>query len=182
MKRIEVLFALTAVAAGTALAPAYAADPAPAPPSNPIAAPSPAPRPAAAADVSAELAAARSAIRAQNWQAAITALRGATAKTTTNADVYNLLGYATRKGGDVPGGMEHYATALRLDPAHRGALEYQGEGFLQLRQPERAEANLATLQRVGCGPNCEEYQDLARAIAAFKRGEAAPANKPRYSR
>jgi tetratricopeptide (TPR) repeat protein len=177
MKKLDVLFALTALAAGTALPLAHAADPAPAPPSNPVAAPRP-----TANDVSAEMAAARAAIRASNWQAAIAELNKATAKTTTNADVYNLLGYASRKGGDVPRGMEHYATALRLNPNHRATLEYQGEGFLQMRQLDRAEANLATLQRVCGGTACEEYQDLARAIAAFKAGQALPANKPGTSR
>lgn len=137
----------------------------------------------AAPDIRAELDTARAQIQAQDWAAAIATLQGAERKTTANADLYNLLGYATRKSGDVAGGMAHYATALRLDPKHQGALEYQGEGFLQQGQVERAQANLERLRQVCGGTACEAYQDLAAAIAAHTGGQApAPGPKATYRR
>lgn len=172
--RLRWLAAVTALAGAVVSAPVLAADTPYVPPP---------PRRAAAPDIRAELATARTQIQAQDWAAAVATLQGAERKTTANADLYNLLGYATRKGGDVTGGMAHYATALRLDPNHQGALEYQGEGFLQQGQVERAQANLERLRQVCGGTACEAYQDLAAAIAAHKSGQAPAAGpKPAYRR
>ena len=81
-----------------------------------------------------------------------------------NADAWNLLGFSSRKLGDMDGAAAAYSKALALNPDHLGALEYQGEMFLQTNQPDLAKANLARLQTL-CG-TCEEAEDLAQAITA----------------
>lgn len=83
-----------------------------------------------------------------------------------NADAYNNLGYSHRKLGQRDHALIYYTEALRLDPKHLGALEYQGELFLELGDLSRAEANLDKLARL-CG-RCENYEDLAEAVVAYK--------------
>ena len=61
----------------------------------------------------------------------------------------------------------YYKKALQINPMHKGALEYQGELFLQYKNVEKAKTNLKLLERI-CGVNCEEYKDLKKAIANFK--------------
>lgn len=108
-------------------------------------------------------------IAASDWKGAIAVLSAVTAAEPGNADAWNLLGYATRKNGDPKAAIPLYAKALALNPRHRGALEYQGEAFVETRNLTRARANLAALKRI-CGTRCEEYRDLAAAIA--KAGKA----------
>ncbi|MEY3935560.1 MAG: hypothetical protein RI901_990, partial [Actinomycetota bacterium] len=57
----------------------------------------------------------------------------------------------------------YYAKALKIDPKHLGALEYQGELFMLTKKPSEAKKNLAKLKSL-CGIKCEEYLDLKKAI------------------
>jgi tetratricopeptide (TPR) repeat protein len=113
---------------------------------------------------------ARDAIAAQQWPKALELLKAQQAKLGRNADLYNLLGYAHRKQAkpDLDKALEHYRLALEIDPAHRGAHEYIGEAYLMKKQPAKAREHLQTLQRLCGGTACEEYQDLAKAIAAYR--------------
>ena len=82
----------------------------------------------------------------------------------------NLLGYSYRKRAnpDLPKAISHYQAALRLEPRHKGAHEYLGEAWLMDGKPAEAEKHLAELEKICGGKGCEEYQDLAKAIAAHK--------------
>jgi hypothetical protein len=60
--------------------------------------------------------------------------------------------------------MTWYRKALDADPTHRGALEYQGELYVEMGQVDKARENLATLDRL-CWFGCEEERDLKEAIA-----------------
>ena len=79
----------------------------------------------------------------------------------------NLLGYAYRNQRKYDLAFVHYKEALRLDPKHRGANEYIGEAYVLVGDKAKAQEHLAALERI-CGKGCEEYQDLARAIAQAK--------------
>jgi Flp pilus assembly protein TadD len=114
-----------------------------------------------------ELNNARKAIQAKDWNAALTQLAAAEKKEPDNADVHNLKGYSLRNSGKVDEGIKAYEVALKLDPKHKGAHEYIGQAWLIKKQPEKAKEHLATLEKI-CGKNCEEYKDLAQAIAAYK--------------
>ncbi|MEQ8389465.1 MAG: tetratricopeptide repeat protein [Thalassospira sp.] len=80
-----------------------------------------------------------------------------------NADLFNYLAYSQRKLGDFDSAAQNYERALMINPEHVGALEYQGELFLQTGKPEMAQENLARLEQV-CGMDCAEYKELSGKI------------------
>lgn len=114
-------------------------------------------------DVPSPLAPAQAAINGENWSEAIRRLKPIVAAEPGNADALNLLAFAHRNAGDLVEAGRLYAAALAADPAHLGALEYQGELFLLQGNREGAEANLARLTEL-CG-TCEEREELAAALA-----------------
>lgn len=120
-----------------------------------------------------ELAGVRAMIKAKDFPGAVAELMRHVDKGVQHADVYNLLGFAHRKSGDLKSAATWYAKALDFDANHLGALEYQGEMFVQLGQTEKAKANLARLVTL-CPQGCEEREDLEKAIA-----EASGAGKSR---
>jgi tetratricopeptide (TPR) repeat protein len=80
-----------------------------------------------------------------------------------NADLYNYLAYSQRKTDDFASAAQNYERALMINPEHLGALEYQGELFLQTGKPEMARENLVRLEQL-CGTDCVEYKQLADKI------------------
>jgi Flp pilus assembly protein TadD len=106
---------------------------------------------------------ARADIGAERWQDAVNKLTLIVDADGTNADAYNLLGYALRHLDRNDRAMQAYEKALTLDPNHIGALEYQGVLFVILGDLDKAQANLARLETI-CGTSCEEYEELAEAI------------------
>jgi Flp pilus assembly protein TadD len=145
--------ALTAAAALlTAAAPlSWAADSAP-------------PAATAAAD---PLAGARGLIAQNQWRAAIDELKRV--DLPASADWNNLMGYSHRKAKtpDFAAAERYYEAALKIDPRHRGALEYAGELHLMQGDLARAETRLAALDKA-CLLPCAEYTDLKKAIVAYK--------------
>jgi len=129
--------------------------------------PSPAPAPATKVD---RMAKARQAIEARDWNLAVRELQAQLRDTPQDADAHNLLGYSYRKRAnpDIPRAFEHYRTALRIDPNHKGAHEYIGQAYLLENKPAEAESHLAKLEQICGNRSCEEYQDLANAINAWK--------------
>ena len=105
----------------------------------------------------------RAALKAKHYDVALAELKPMLVM-YQHPDVYNLMGFALRKTGDKQQAMTFYRKALDFDPEHKGALEYQGELFLELGQPEQARANLAKLAGL-CPAGCEELDDLREAIA-----------------
>jgi Flp pilus assembly protein TadD len=107
------------------------------------------------------------AIRASDWKRAISNLNVALVAEPTNADLQNWLGYAYRHEGKYDEALDHYRAALQLNPKHRGAHEYVGETYLLMGNKAKAREHLAALERI-CGKECDEYRDLAKAIATAK--------------
>jgi tetratricopeptide (TPR) repeat protein len=109
----------------------------------------------------------RAQIDANNFPGAIELLKSI--NDTGSADWNNLMGFSLRKGPtpDFAGAEKFYDEALRIDPKHRGALEYSGELYLQMGQLDKAEQRLAALDKA-CFFSCEEYRDLKKAIAQYK--------------
>jgi Flp pilus assembly protein TadD len=124
----------------------------------------------AAPTVRERLATARKAIDAKDWSRAMSELTVAVREEPRNADVHNLLGYSWRKRAtpDLAKAFEHYNTALKFDPRHKGAHEYIGEAYLIDRKPAEAEKHLAELEKICGNKTCEEYADLAKSIAEYK--------------
>jgi tetratricopeptide (TPR) repeat protein len=102
-------------------------------------------------------------IKQKNFSAALNLLKQADLSYTNNADINNLLGFSSRNLKQFSASARYYQKALRINPNHLGALEYQGELFLQTKKVSAAKKNLAKLKQL-CGVNCEEYLDLKKAI------------------
>ena len=118
-----------------------------------------------------DFAAGRAAIEAKDWQGAIRAFSSAALRDTRNADTQNYLGYAYRHTGQMDLAFKHYERALQLNPRHRGAHEYIGEAYLMANELAKAEAHLGALEKI-CLIPCEEYEDLKKAIAEYRRKAA----------
>jgi len=115
---------------------------------------------------------ARKAIEARDWARAITLLEAQKTARPNDADVHNLLGFAERQRGNLDAAFVHYERALQLNPKHRGAHEYVGETWLLAGNLAKAKEHLAALDKL-CPFSCEEYRDLKREIAEFKKRQAA---------
>jgi Flp pilus assembly protein TadD len=110
---------------------------------------------------------ARASIKADKYDQAIQQLQAA--NDTSSADWNNLLGYSLRKKQppDLVGAEKYYQAALKIDPNHRGALEYYGKLKLMNNDLPGAESLLARLDKV-CTFGCEEYSDLKGAVQKYK--------------
>ena len=83
----------------------------------------------------------------------------------TKADVYNEIGFAFRKSDDLDNASKYYILALSEDPNHLGALEYQGEMFVDLGQKDNAITNLNKLKDL-VGEKNSYYKELNTYISA----------------
>ena len=111
----------------------------------------------------------RKAIDAKDYKSAVGHFTKAVQELPNDSDAHNLLGYSYRKVGTFDKSMEHYQRALKLDANNRGAHEYLGELYLDLNQPDNADKQLAALKKV-CPffGKCEEYDDLKKAVDAYR--------------
>lgn len=116
-----------------------------------------------------DLTRARAAITRKDYVTALAELRTVEAR-NPHPDVYSLMGYASRKSGDRPQAMIYYNKALVLDPTHKGALEYQGELYIELGQLDKAQENLRKLDRL-CWFGCDEEADLKAAIEQARKAK-----------
>jgi len=107
-------------------------------------------------------------LKSENWVKAEKILKELRSEDKNNPEVWNLSGFAARNMGDIKNATKYYRRALSLDSKHLGALEYQGELFLKLKQLRQAKNNLAKLKDI-CGTSCEEYQELKNEIAAYEK-------------
>ena len=110
---------------------------------------------------------ARASVKSEKYDQAIKQLQAA--NEASSADWNNLLGYSLRKKQppDLVGAEKYYQAALKIDPEHRGALEYYGKLKLINNDLPGAEALLARLDKA-CTFGCEEYSDLKGAIQKYK--------------
>lgn len=102
-------------------------------------------------------------VDAGRYDAALKKLDALAKSEPGNADVWNLLGFSSRKLGKFDAAAGYYEKALALDARHLGALEYQGELFIETGQVQKALANLERLNSL-CG-TCEQFVDLKEALA-----------------
>ena len=114
-----------------------------------------------------KLSAARALIAQKNLPGAIAELKKV--NDSGSADWNNLMGYTSRKGEspDLAAAEKYYDAALRIDPKHRGTLEYSGELYLMKGDLPMAEKRLAALDKA-CTLPCAEYTDLKNAVARYK--------------
>jgi tetratricopeptide (TPR) repeat protein len=86
--------------------------------------------------------------------------------------ILNLMGYTTRKLGDVETALGYYGKALAANPDFTVAREYRGEAYLQKGDLVSAKAELTEIA-ARCGTACTEHAHLADHIARFEASQAA---------
>jgi len=105
---------------------------------------------------------AQKAIAKHQYYLAVSDLQQVLKRQPKNADVLNLMGFSNRKLGKQDEALSYYKQALALQPHHIGANEYLGELYLEMKQPAKAQEQLAALHDA-CG-SCEEYNELKEKI------------------
>ena len=110
---------------------------------------------------------ARTLIAEKKWGSAIDELKRV--NETRSANWNNLMGYSLRKGPapELEAAERYYNEALRIEPKHRGALEYSGELYLMKGDLAKAEQRLAQLDKA-CFMPCEEHSNFKQAMQKFK--------------
>ena len=111
---------------------------------------------------------AKTAVDAGRYPEALKLLAAVVRAEPRNADALNLMGYSNRKMKRFAEAARYYDAALKANPRHLGALEYQGELFVETGDYVRAHANLDRLAAL-CG-TCEEHNDLRAALVAKGQG------------
>ena len=84
--------------------------------------------------------------------------------------VLSSIGYSTRKLGDIDKGIDYYHQALAIDLNYTKVREYLGEAYLQKGAVGQAREQLMEITN-HCGGPCEDYELLAKAIAAHVTGK-----------
>ncbi len=82
-----------------------------------------------------------------------------------DAMVLTYIGYSHRKKGDTDVGIGFYKQALAIDPNNINTREYLGEGYASAGKMELAKAELGIIEKLCGNKECEQYEDLAAAIA-----------------
>jgi tetratricopeptide (TPR) repeat protein len=82
----------------------------------------------------------------------------------SNAMALTMIGYAERKLGNTAEALNAYEKALAIDPDNTDAHEYLAEAYISMGRIDLAGHELEAIARI-CGKACEQYRDLAAAIA-----------------
>ena len=88
-----------------------------------------------------------------------------TLKNPNTAKALNYRGYATRKLGRTDEGIGYYLKSVALDLNYAQVREYLGEAYVIKGRLDLAQEQLVKIKAL-CSTTCEEYEDLADAIAA----------------
>lgn len=88
-----------------------------------------------------------------------------TLQNPNTAKALNYRGYATRKLGRTDEGIGYYLKSVELDPNYAQVREYLGEAYVIKGRVDLAQEQLVKIKAL-CSTTCEEYEDLAAAIAA----------------
>ena len=122
---------------------------------------------------------------AEEWQEVIRHMNEVVRKKPWHDSAYSLLGFAHRKLGDFDRSLAFYNKALTLNPHNREALEYLGEAYLEMDEPEQTEDVLSVLalecERIAATfPDgnwqigCDEWVHLNAAYQAHLAGRPHP--------
>jgi len=86
-------------------------------------------------------------------------------KNPKTAVALNYRGYATRKMGKTDEGIRYYLQSVKLDPHYAQVREYLGEAYVIKGQMAKAKEQLRIIKTICGSAECEEYEDLEKAIA-----------------
>ncbi len=77
--------------------------------------------------------------------------------------------------GNYPQSLDYYTRALAINPDHKGAHEYLGELYLNMKDLPKAQGQLTELTRL-CPDGCVERETLTKSIANYQA--AMPGGSP----
>ena len=92
-------------------------------------------------------------------------------KNPNTAQALNYRGYATRHMGRLDEGIGYYMQSVKLDPNYAQVREYLGEAYVIKGDLTSAKDQLAKIKGICGNTECEEYEDLEKAIAGHPEGE-----------
>jgi tetratricopeptide (TPR) repeat protein len=101
--------------------------------------------------------------KAQRYDEALQMLDLLKNPNTTRA--LNYRGYATRKLGRTDEGVGYYLKSVAMDPTYAQVREYLGEAYVLKGKFDLAHEQLDTIAKICGSTDCEEYEDLSKAIA-----------------
>ena len=110
------------------------------------------------------------AVKAKDFERALTLLGRVVAKDPGNADAWNWIGFSRRNLERYDSALAAYRKALAIKPEHRGAIEYLGELYLRTGDLDKAKAELKKLDRI-CIFGCTEYRQLKSMIERYISGK-----------
>ena len=99
----------------------------------------------------------------KNYKQSIKLLKKEIKKDKLNPALYNYLGYAYRKNGDLELAILSYKEALRLNPKHTEAHNYIGIAYLKSGNIDKAKLHLEKLEKL-CEKKCIEYKNLEKLL------------------
>ena len=102
-------------------------------------------------------------IKKENYSKAIAVLEKVLKNTKyqKDPDILNEYAFALRKSGDLSKAEVFYNKALDISPKHKGALEYLGELYVDIKRKDKANLLLSKLKNC----RCEEYSELKDYIS-----------------
>lgn len=107
--------------------------------------------------------------RAKRYDEAIAALD--LLQNPNTAQALNYRGYATRHMGKLDEGIGYYLRSIKLDAHYAQVREYLGEAYVIKGDLASARYQLRKIKAICGNTECEEYEDLEKAIAGHPEDE-----------
>jgi Tfp pilus assembly protein PilF len=120
-----------------------------------------------------ELAAGKSDSAKKRFGKALKKFNEATELDPSYYQAWNMVGFCSRKSGDLKRAFAAYQKCLEIEPEYAEAHEYLGEAYLMSGDTARAKEQLAWLR----SRKSEEAEELAEKVEAYEKGGAAAVEK-----
>jgi pentatricopeptide repeat protein len=92
-------------------------------------------------------------------------------KNSNTAEALNYRGYTTRHLGRLDEGIGYYLQSVKLNPRYAQVREYLGEAYVIKGDLASAKYQLGKIKTICGNAECEEYEDLQKAIAGHPEDE-----------
>ena len=93
-------------------------------------------------------------------------------KNPNTAQALNYRGYTTRHMGKLDEGIGYYLQSVKLDPHYAQVREYLGEAYVIKGDLVSAKYQLGKIKTICGNTECEEDEDLEKAIAGHPKDES----------
>ena len=117
-----------------------------------------------------ELATGKSDSAKKRFGKALKKFKEATEIDPTYYQAWNMVGYCSRKSGDLKRAFEAYAKCIEIEPEYAPAHEYLGEAYLMSGEVAKAKAQLLWLV---ARKTADEVATLTQSIEAYEKSKGA---------